>query len=33
VIPHCRTVDHHEPSLTLEGLRIVFDRNQDAADG
>jgi type III pantothenate kinase len=33
VIPHCRTVDHHEPWLTLEGLRIVFDRNQDGADG
>ena len=26
VIPHCRTIDHHEPWLTLEGLRIVFER-------
>lgn len=27
VIPHCRTVDHHEPWLTLEGLRLVFEKN------
>lgn len=27
VIPHCRTIDHHEPWLTLEGLRLVFERN------
>jgi type III pantothenate kinase len=26
VIPHCRTIDHHEPWLTLEGLRIVHER-------
>jgi type III pantothenate kinase len=26
VIPHCRTIDHHEPWLTLEGLRLVADR-------
>ncbi|HEX6845156.1 MAG TPA: type III pantothenate kinase [Actinomycetota bacterium] len=29
VIPHCRTVDHHEPWLTLEGLRLVFERNRN----
>ena len=29
VIPHCTTVDHHEPWLTLEGLRLVFERNDD----
>ena len=29
VIPHCTTVDHHEPWLTLEGLRLVFERNAD----
>lgn len=29
VIPHCTTVDHHEPWLTLEGLRLVFERNSD----
>jgi type III pantothenate kinase len=28
VIPHCRTVGHHEPWLTLEGLRLVYERNQ-----
>jgi type III pantothenate kinase len=27
VIPHCRTIDHHEPWLTLEGLRLVFEKN------
>jgi type III pantothenate kinase len=27
VLPHCRSVDHHEPWLTLEGLRLVFDKN------
>ena len=29
VIPHCTTIDHHEPWLTLEGLRMVFERNAD----
>lgn len=29
VIPHCRTVDHHEPWLTLEGLRLVYEKNQN----
>ena len=33
VIPHCRTIDHHEPWLTLEGLRLVFDKNAVTADG
>jgi type III pantothenate kinase len=33
VIPHCRTVDHHEPWLTLEGLRLVYDRNAEEHDG
>ena len=32
VIPHCRTIDHHEPWLTLEGLRLVFERNVVTAD-
>jgi len=26
VIPHCRTIDHHEPWLTLVGLRLVHER-------
>jgi type III pantothenate kinase len=30
VIAHCTTIDHHEPWLTLEGLRIVFDKNTSA---
>ena len=32
VIPHCRTIDHHEPWLTLEGLRLVFERNPVIVD-
>jgi type III pantothenate kinase len=32
VIPHCRTVDEHDPWLTLEGLRLVYERNVDVAD-
>jgi type III pantothenate kinase len=27
VIPHCATIDRHEPWLTLEGLRLVYERN------
>lgn len=26
--PVCRTVEHHEPDLTLEGLRLVWQRNR-----
>ena len=25
----CETLDHHEPNLTLIGLRLVFEKNQD----
>ncbi|HXF37329.1 MAG TPA: type III pantothenate kinase [Actinomycetota bacterium] len=32
VVPHCRTVDHHDPWLTLEGLRLVFERNAGPRD-
>ena len=28
IIPHSRTIQHHEPWLTLYGLRIVFERNR-----
>src|SRR5256885_2033022 len=28
IIPHSRTVQHHEPWLTLFGLRIIFERNR-----
>jgi type III pantothenate kinase len=27
LVEECRTVDHHEPWLTLEGLRLVFEKN------
>jgi type III pantothenate kinase len=30
VLPHCEAIDHHEPWLTLEGLRIVYERNAGA---
>ena len=33
VLPYCTTIDHHEPWLTLEGLRLVFDKNAVTADG
>jgi hypothetical protein len=29
VIGECRTVDHYEPWLTLEGLRLVFEKNAE----
>ena len=32
VAPHCRTIDEHEPWLTLEGLRLVFEKNVVAVD-
>lgn len=32
VIPHCRTVTEHEPWLTLQGLRLVHDRNAGSPD-
>ena len=28
VVPESETITHHEPDLTLLGLRLVFDRNQ-----
>jgi len=30
IVPLCARVDHHEPWLTLEGLRLVFDRNTNS---
>ena len=27
VAPHCETIDHVEPLLTLEGLRLIWERN------
>lgn len=29
IIPYSRTIQHHEPWLTLHGLRIVYERNQE----
>lgn len=28
IMPFSRTIQHHEPWLTIQGLRIVFERNQ-----
>jgi type III pantothenate kinase len=32
VVPHCQFVDEHDPWLTLEGLRLVFERNVGPVD-
>jgi type III pantothenate kinase len=32
VVPHCQLIDEHDPWLTLEGLRLVFDKNAGPAD-
>jgi len=29
VIPYCSTIEHHEPWLTLEGLRLVYEKNPE----
>ncbi len=29
ILPELRTVDHHDQHLTLDGLRMVYERNQD----
>jgi type III pantothenate kinase len=28
VLPESETITHHDPDLTLHGLRLVFDRNR-----
>src|SRR5205823_12931608 len=33
VIAQCASVDHHEPWLTLEGLRLIFERNAQPDEG
>jgi type III pantothenate kinase len=32
VVPHCQFVDEYDPWLTLEGLRLVFERNAGSGD-
>jgi type III pantothenate kinase len=32
VVPHCQVVDEVDPWLTLEGLRLVFERNTGSAE-
>ena len=32
IVPHCHFVDEQDPWLTLEGLRLVFERNVGNAD-
>jgi type III pantothenate kinase len=27
VLQACETIDHHDPWLTLKGLRLVWERN------
>ncbi len=27
IVPLCHSIDHHDPWLTLKGLRVVFDKN------
>ena len=29
IVPFSRTIQHHEPWLTLQGLRLVWERNQE----
>ena len=33
ITPISETIQHHEPWLTLHGLRLVFERNTDLGDG
>jgi type III pantothenate kinase len=32
VADHCASIQHHEPWLTLEGLRLIFERNAGRDD-
>ncbi len=29
IVPHCHTIDVHDPWLTLKGLRLVFEKNTE----
>jgi type III pantothenate kinase len=28
VLDTCESIDHHDPWLTLKGLRLIWERNQ-----
>ena len=30
IVPHARTLDRVDPFLTLEGLRLVWERNRES---
>jgi type III pantothenate kinase len=32
VVPECRSIQHHDPWLTLEGLRLIFEKNTTPDD-
>jgi type III pantothenate kinase len=32
IVPHCRSIDEHDEWLTLEGLRLVFEKNVGPGD-
>ncbi len=32
IVPHCTGIDRHEEWLTLEGLRLVFEKNVGSSD-
>ncbi len=27
IVPHCHSVEHIDETLTLDGLRLIFERN------
>ena len=33
MLPELHTVDHYDKHLTLDGLRMVYERNQDSQRG
>ncbi len=33
IVPHCTSIDEHDEWLTLEGLRLVFEKNVGPVDG
>ncbi|WP_067668270.1 type III pantothenate kinase [Nocardia miyunensis] len=33
IVPESETIEHHEPHLTHEGLRLVYERNQQRSGG